>query len=257
MIAASLLETWLADFFWPFLRIGALFAVAPIIGTRMVSARIRLMAALAVTLVIVPLVPASAPPELFSPAWFLAVAQELAIGAGMGFVLQVIFEAIAFGGQLVAMGMGLGFAMMTDPLRGVQTPVLGQFFSIIATLLFLTFQGHLQLILLAVDSFAWPPGQPVTWLPDAHLALAQWGAALFVGALQVALPAMSALLLVNAAFGVMSRSTPALNILSVGLPAALLFGLLALYFALPALSRVLDHWLAEATALIAAIYGAR
>ena len=44
----------------------------------------------------------------------------------MGFLLQIVFEAIAFGGQLIALGMGLGFAQMTDPLRGVETPVLGQ-----------------------------------------------------------------------------------------------------------------------------------
>ncbi|WP_348675931.1 flagellar biosynthetic protein FliR, partial [uncultured Abyssibacter sp.] len=88
------------------------------------------------------------------------------------------------------------------------------------------------------------------------LAIAQWGTAMFVGALQVALPAMCALLLVNFAFGVMSRSAPALNVLSVGLPAALIFGLLAMYTALPALQQVLDHWLDQAMASIAAIYGA-
>lgn len=255
-IAAGAVEVWVAAFFWPFLRIGALFAVAPIIGTRAVSARIRLIAALATTLVILPVVPTPQPPELLTVPWLAAVAQELLIGAGMGFLLQIVFEAIAFGGQLIALGMGLGFAQMTDPLRGVETPVLGQFFSLFATLLFLTLDGHVRLIMLAGESFGWPPGTLVGWLPDAHLAIAQWGTAMFVGALQVALPAMCALLLVNFAFGVMSRSAPALNVLSVGLPAALIFGLLAMYTALPALQQVLDHWLDQAMASIAAIYGA-
>ncbi len=54
-IPAGEIEAWIATFFWPFLRIGALFAVAPIIGTRAVSTRIRLIAALATTLAILPL----------------------------------------------------------------------------------------------------------------------------------------------------------------------------------------------------------
>lgn len=253
-IPADQIELWVASFFWPFLRIGALFAVAPIIGTRVVSPRVRLIAAMATTLVILPMVPTPEPPPLLTMPWLAAIAQELLIGAGMGFLLQIVFEAISFGGQLIALGMGLGFAQMTDPLRGVQTPVLGQFFSIFATLMFLTLDGHVQLIMLAAQSFGWPPGVLVSWLPDAHLALAQWGTAMFIGAIQVALPAMCALLLINFAFGVMSRSAPALNVLSVGLPAALIFGLLAMYTALPALQQVLDYWLDQALDSIAAIY---
>ena len=50
----------------------------------------------------------------------------------------------------------------------------------------------------------------------------------------VALPGMTALLVVNLAFGVMSRAAPTLNLFAVGFPVTLIFGLVIVYVGLPA-----------------------
>jgi flagellar biosynthetic protein FliR len=49
----------------------------------------------------------------------------------------------------------------------------------------------------------------------------------------VALPGMTALLVVNLAFGVMSRAAPSLNLFAVGFPITLVFGLAIVYFGMP------------------------
>ena len=64
----------------------------------------------------------------------------------MGFALQLMFDALNLGGQLLANGMGLGLAFNIDPLRGVESPALGQLYVILGTLTFIALDGHAQII---------------------------------------------------------------------------------------------------------------
>lgn len=210
---------------WTALRVGAVLMAAPLIGTRMVPARIRLLLAIALALCFAPLLP---PPPAAAVDGFtvLNVIRELAVGVALGFVLRIAFEAGALAGELVAQGMALSFAQMADPLRGgASSGVMGQWFYIALTLLFFAFEAHLGLIGLIADSYAaLPIGQP---LPDAERLLGGVPAflttALKVG-VQIALPVMIAMVVVNLSFGVLSRAAPQLNPIQIGLPTALLMG---------------------------------
>ncbi len=114
-------------------------------------------------------------------------------------------------------------------------PVVSQFYSIFAILLFLSLNGHLLLIEMVADSFQTLPVS-TQGIPLAGLrALTDWGSQMFAGAVLVALPAICALLLVNLAFGVMMRSAPQLNIFAVGFPITLLLGMVIMLVTLPAL----------------------
>jgi flagellar biosynthetic protein FliR len=226
------LETWLAQYIWPFIRIGACFMAAPIFGARFVPARMRLMLAGAVTLIVAPLIP---PPQVttFSAAGLVVTVHQVIIGVAVGFALQLIFDALAMGGQLLSNTMGLSFAFNVDPLRGASTPVLGQLYMILVTLTFLSLNGHLIMIEVLVQGFTTLPIGTTGLGANAIWALVAWGNQLFAGALAVALPGMTALLVVNLGFGVMSRAAPTLNLFAVGFPVTLIFGLVIVYAGLP------------------------
>jgi flagellar biosynthetic protein FliR len=217
------LEAWVAQAFFPFARIGACLMVAPVFGARFVPARTRIVLAVALTALVVPLLPA---PDVapFSAQGFVVVAQQLLIGVALGFALQVVFDALGLAGQVLANSMGLSFAFNVDPLRGSSTVALGQLYIILATLTFLALGGHLAIIQVLVDGLhAMPIG---TGLDREGLwALVLWGGTLFSGAISIALPGVTALLIVNLAFGVVSRAAPALNLFAVGFPIALIIGL--------------------------------
>src|SRR5690606_5774479 len=137
---------------WPFFRIAGVLMVAPVFGARLVPARVRLAFALAVTFVLAPVLPAPAQslePNLMSG---LLIAQEVLLGVAIGFCLQMLFDALIVAGQTISMGMGLGFAMMVDPQRGVSVPMIGQFFVIMGMLIFLALGGHLAVLQLIADS---------------------------------------------------------------------------------------------------------
>ena len=225
---APLIET-LAIYIWPFVRIGAFLMVMPVIGGSFVPVRMRLLLAIALTVVIAPVVPAAATEEVLSLAGLVMMTQEIGIGVAMGFLVQLVFDAIALGGQVIGMSMGLGFAVFLDRARGVSVPVLGQLFLMLGMLVFLATDGHLAMIqLLAVSFQTWPiAGHGLTLPVLSELLL--WTSQLFVFALKIALPAITALLVVNLSFGIMSRAAPTLNLFAVGFPVAMLSGFMVIF----------------------------
>jgi flagellar biosynthetic protein FliR len=231
-LSTEQLSTWLAQYLWPFIRIGACFMVAPIFGAHFVPRRAKLLLAGAVTIIVAPLVP---PPQVatISAAAVVVTIHQIIIGVAVGFALQLIFDSLAMGGQLLSNTMGLGFAFNVDPLRGASTPVLGQFYMILVTLTFVALNGHLVLIEMLARGFTTLPVGMQSLDGNALWMLVGWGGQVFSGALAVALPGITALLVVNIAFGVMSRAAPTLNLFAVGFPITLTFGLLIIYAGLP------------------------
>lgn len=249
------LLSWLGQFMWPFIRIGGMLMVAPLFASSFIPVRIRLVLALSLSAAIVPMLPA--PPEIvpFSALGIYIGVQQLIIGMTAGFVLQLVFDAIVVGFQTVAMSMGLGFAVMVDSQRGQQVPMLSQFHFIIAILLFLAMDGHLMMIGLMIDSFEYMPVGPTGLDAEAFRQIAAWGTHMFAGALRVALPAATAILLVNLSIGVISRAAPTLNLFAVGFPITMLTGYLVMMVSMPMLDFSLRILLEKAWASIFALWG--
>lgn len=224
---------WAGSWLWPFFRIAALVSAAPLLGMRGVPMRLRLVVALALTLVIAPTVESPPSVELFSAAALAIVAQQVLIGLAMGFALQLVFEAFVLGGQLISLSMGLGLASVNDPVSGVAVPTLSQFYTFTVTLLFLALNGHLVLIEVLADSFRTLPIGGRGLDGDGLWALLGWAGHIFSGALLISLPAVAALLLANIGFGVLTRTAPQLNIFAMGFLVFILLGLFAVYLTVP------------------------
>lgn len=250
------LEIWLAQIFWPFVRVGSCFMVAPAFGATFVPRRIRLVIAGGVALIIAPLVPAPPGVVPFSAAGLVITVQQLVIGVALGFCMQIVFDAVTLGGQLLANSMGLSFAFNLDPAHGAQTPVLGQFYTLLVTMTFLALNGHLRLIEILVDGFRTLPIGTSGLGPDGLWTVVQWGSTLFAGALSVAMPGVTALLIVNISFGVMSRAAPTLNLFAVGLPVSLTFGLVIMLVGLPTVQSGFERLLQAALMLVRMLTGA-
>ena len=211
---------------WASIRVGGVVMVAPLFGTRSVPRRVKGMLAMALGFAMAPLAGPAPPLPGIDPLTILTVLRELLIGVAMGFVLRLAFEAGALAGEFIAQGTGLSFAVLADPLRGTNSGVVGQWFYLCFALLFLAMNGHLMLVEMLADSWKAVP-LASTWAPDAQSfrLVAEFGGQMFLVGIQIALPVVLAMLVVNLAFGVMSRAAPALNPIQLGLPASLLLGL--------------------------------
>ena len=233
-----------ASFIWPLIRISAMFVAVPLFSLRAVPARVRLILSLAITLVIIPVLPSYPMVEMFSYQGFLVAVAQVMIGLTSGFIVQLVFSALLFAGQGVALSMGLGFAAMVDPQNGQQVPVIAQFYVMTSTLIFLSLDGHLLLIQMLLDSFtSWPIGIDGITKTDIWTILT-WSSRMFAGGLLLTMPIIVSLLLVNISLGVATRAAPQLNIFSVGFPVTLMLGMLLVWLTLP---DVLDQFTGSLT----------
>jgi len=241
---------WASSFFWPMLRVSAMFVAIPVFSGRFVDSKILVGTALIVTFFTIPLLPEYPEIEALSHEGIMTGLQQTLIGLAMGFVLQLVFSAIIFAGQGIAYSMGLGFASMVDPTTGVSVPVISQFYLVLSTLLFLTLGGHLVLIEMLVDSFHTLPISSQGIERSDLWSIIAWSSRIFSAGLLMAMPAIASLLMVNIAFGVVTRAAPQLNIFAVGFPITLVLGLLLMWVTLPAVLGNFSNLLAESYGII-------
>lgn len=228
------------QFLLPFIRLGSFFLVAPIFGAQSVPVRVRLILAVLITVVLFPSLNMQIAFDAFSPQGLVVVLQEILIGIAMGLILQFTMAAITMAGHTIATAMGLGFASSADPQNGVQVTVVGQFYLILATLVFLSVDGHLVALDILANSFKRFPAGAFVLDPAAFWEIGLFSTQMFVTGLLLALPVMTGVLLVNLAFGVMTRAAPQLNIFSIGFPMAMLAGFILMLLSLPVFMPLLD-----------------
>ena len=149
----TIIMQFLADFLLPFCRIAATIGVMVGIGSKTTPTRIKLILALVVTFMAMPAIPPSPFVDLFSFAAIPIIIQQIIIGVIIGFVSTLMLDTFVLAGQIVAMQTGLGFASMMDPVNGMNVPAVGQFYLILATLLFWAIDGHIVLIKMVIYSF--------------------------------------------------------------------------------------------------------
>lgn len=225
----SVLLQGIADFLLPLCRVGAMFALMTGIGAKTVPNRIRLGLAVMFTLLIMPVIPPVKDTNLMSAFTVIQVMQQLLIGSAMGFVSMIFINTFVQAGQILATQTGLGFSSLVDPASGINVPTIGQFYLILATLMFWVYDGHLIMFQMVVFSFESLPINGEWWDVSHYLTIAEFGGWIFATSLAIVLAPVTAMLLVNLAFGVMTRAAPQLNIFSIGFPVTMIAGLLILW----------------------------
>jgi len=126
---------------------------------------------------------------------------------------------------------------------------------LLALLLFLTFDGHLWLISMLVDTFHTLPvgNNPVN--TNAFLALARAGGLIFINGLMLALPVITMLLTLNMSLGLLNRMAPQLSVFSIGFPITLSVGILLMALLMPLIAPFCEHLFSEIFNLLADIVG--
>lgn len=227
-IGSAQIDAWIAAFIFPLARILAFIAAAPLWSTAGIPRRTRLIMGIAITIAIAPSLPAmpGVQPASLSGLWIML--QQMLIGIGMGFAARIVFSAFDMAGEFIGFQMGLGFATFYDPLSSSQTPVISEFFGLIALLLFLSMNGHLLYFATLAQSFSAIPVSATPLGAGSWLNLAELGAKIFSAGLLLALPVVVALMIINVALAVLTRAAPQLNIFALGFPLTLFGGFVAL-----------------------------
>jgi flagellar biosynthetic protein FliR len=228
-------------FFLVLARVTPLFFFAPLFSSKLLPRRVRGIVAVALAIGLAPVVVGGQ--HLPTDAWTVAelVLKELLVGMGFAFALGALFAAVSVAGSFLDYLIGFSFGSLVDPVNGTQTTVLAQLYSLLGVIVFIAINGDAWVIgglahTYDVVGLTQMPslGSLVGGAVDAFVTI-------FSSAVQVAGPVMLALVLTDAAFGLVSRVVPQLNVFGVGFPVKLLVGLILLGVTLP----FVGGWLAD------------
>jgi flagellar biosynthetic protein FliR len=167
------------------------------------------------------------------------------IGLGIGFSIRIVFAAVEMAGEISSLTMGLGFATFFDPQTKGRSSAISQFLALLATMAFLSVNGHLVLLSVLAESFTSLPISASPINGGGFEQLANWGGRIFSAGLQLSLPIVAALLITNVALGILTRAAPQLNLFGIGFPITLGVGLTMIGMTLPFLSMPLQNLFLE------------
>ena len=230
----ALISNQLGFFLLVFTRISGIFTAAPIFGSRNFPVYAKAGLALLISYIVFPLVysaKAVIPDQMLAYAFM--VLSELLIGLLIGYISTFVFSAVQMAGQLLDMQIGFGIVNVIDPQFGQQIPLVGNFKYILALLVFLASNGHHVLLSALFDSFKMIPVTGVALNTHIVELVVDMMFTLFITALKISLPILSALLLTDMALGILAKTMPQMNIFIVGIPGKIIIGLFVLALAMP------------------------
>jgi flagellar biosynthetic protein FliR len=229
---AQLLQWNLSFFFLIFARWGGMIMLAPVFGARGVPVLVKLGLVVSITAVMYPLLlgtQVEIPQETLPYVGVLI--KELLFGLVIGFVISLVTSVIQGAGQLIAFQMGFLMGNFLDPVNGTQSPVIANFQMILTTMLLLAFNAHHIMIAAMAKSYTFVPivASGITLGADFCISLILQ---VFSMSIQIALPVFGALVLADVGVGLLSRTVPQLNIMSVIFPVKIIFGFILLFLSM-------------------------
>jgi len=223
-----------------FARIVSFLGVVPFFGGAAVPARVRAATAVAFVVIAFPALEAGSPGagvSLGVVEFVSLLAKETFVGFTLGFVASLVFEAVQVAGRIIDLQRGSAMSEMFSPELQGRVSELGQFKLQLALVLFLLFGLHRYFIGALLKSFDVIPAVAFPrmaggWGPAAADMTRLTGEVLSIG-VQLAAPAIVALLATDLLFGVINRIAPQVNVFFLSLPVKMLVGLLVVLAALP------------------------
>jgi flagellar biosynthetic protein FliR len=228
-IDISFLPALAAAYLLIFARIGTMLMLLPGLGELSVPPRMRLSAALALAILIMPLHRDAYHIDLtqLTPALTM-LGEELLIGALLGLTARLTIGALQVTGSIVAQRLGLGFVTAVDPTQGQQGVLVGNFLTMTGVMLVFATDLHYLAITALDDSYVlFAPGTvPLSGDMAAHITSIVAGA--FRIGVQLSAPFLAFGLLFNLGLGILSRLMPQMQVFFVGMPLSILGGLMLL-----------------------------
>jgi flagellar biosynthetic protein FliR len=226
-------EQHVAAFVLVLARVGPLFVLAPMFSSKMIPARVRGIVAVALAIGLSPIAAhgTTLPLGVYDLTWL--VLKEALVGTAFAFSIGALFAALSTAGSLLDTSIGFSYGGLVDPVNGNQSTVLSTAYGLVGTMVFIAIGGDGWIVRgLARTYDLVGLGQS----PDLGRMVSGVDAAfgnILISAVEVAGPVLLALILTDAAFGVVSRVVPQLNVFAVGFPAKVVVGLLLVAATLP------------------------
>jgi flagellar biosynthesis protein FliR len=226
-------------------RVGGLFVLAPVFSAAMIPMRIKLTLAMGISLALMPIAVHVQTVPMDVGDFSLLLLKEIGVGLVFAFPMALVGAAVQAGASVLDTLVGFSFSSILDPVNNQQTAILGQFYTLFAVMVLLMSGGdHIMIEGLGASYRA----LPITAYPHIGAltagALGAFAQVWTIG-LEIAAPALVALVITDAAIGLISRAVPQMNVFVVGMPAKILVGMTVIAATLPFVSNQIQGALVQ------------
>lgn len=234
MPMANILNVEIYSFLIIFLRLGSALMVMPGFMSSYINARIRLLIAITMTIVVIPFLSKDLPPAPMETGEILRLCLfEITYGIFLGLCMQVMFQALSLAGNYGGQAIGFSNAQIFDPSFQTQSLVIGTFLSITAlTVVFITDLHHLMISAVIESYQAFPVGASLP-VDDFAKFLAKTLNQSFIVGFKLGSPFIAFTIIFYTGMGLVSRLMPQLNIFFLSLPLQIYLGLGVLFLTTP------------------------
>lgn len=235
---SQLTEVQILMFGMILLRMSAFVVSAAIFSTANIPAQLKILAAVVFTIVIFNPVATNVALVRLSESQgdlLLLAGREVLVGLVLGFVTRLFFFAVSMAGEIVSLSTGLGQAQMYNPMMGSMSNAMEQFYSIIATLVFLAMNGHHTMILGIVESFS---STPIAELSFGYSSFAEFVMKIqsfFIIGIKISAPVLISMIVIQLGMALLSRVVPQINVMVTSASVTILIGFLIMFVSLPLL----------------------
>ncbi|MBU5677431.1 flagellar type III secretion system protein FliR [Alkaliphilus sp. MSJ-5] len=215
-------------------RVTGLFVISPIFGRNNLPTIMKIGLSITVALILLPLKINGFYLEIdnMRTLMFWSISEFL-IGIIIGLIAFIYFSIVYLAGTIVDIQMGFGMVNIMDPQTNAQMPLMGGFYNILLTLVFLTINGHHQMIKSLIYSYEiLPIGFNISVSESLINYLIKIFTDTFILAFQLSAPILIAIFLANVILGILARTMPQMNIFIVGLPLKIAIGIIIILLSL-------------------------
>jgi flagellar biosynthetic protein FliR len=203
-------------------RVSGMVAFAPFFSSTAIPVRAKAVFVGLVAYLLAPLV--ATLPHAHAEISYGALVGELAVGLVYGLTLALLNEMLLFAGQIAGLQFSFSMVNLLDPTSTIQTPLLGELFQLMGTLVLIA--AGLDRILLAsmVRSFRVVPLGCFVLAPQSAMAIVRAASGIFLAAVELAAPVLAATMLVEVAVSLVGKLSPQLPVMNLTVPLKTLTG---------------------------------
>lgn len=240
----NLLEVFLSQYqvlILILVRVSGLFIVSPIFSRANLPIMYKVGFSLLISLILMNVVPAPEVGPMSDMLLIIECIKEFLIGLIIGYIAFLFFSVFFIVGQIVDVQIGFGIVSVLDPESKIQIPITGNFYQIIATLVFLVTNGHHLLIETLVKSYEFIPIGEVTIFVGLIEHFLDIIGKLFILGFKIGSPILVTIILVDVLLGILAKTMPQMNVFIVGMPLKIMVGLSLIVVTLPIFFMTLHH----------------
>lgn len=213
-------------------RIGGLIAAVPVLSGHTVPAKVKTALVLGLGIVLAPVI--HLPPVPFDAGLLAAgLAGEMAIGLIIGLAVRLFFSALELAGELTGVQMGFGVMQLFDPATSHQMSIIGHFFTLLASLVFLSLNAHMLIVATIVSSYDAIPAFGIGLPSELGEEIVHLSRQMFVIGLKLSAPVLVMILVINVLLAILGRAVSQINVFVLSFPVTIAGGLAVMALAMP------------------------